>query len=151
MFNQAIVVGRLGRDPEMRTLDNGSTFTTFSLATSKVWNDKLSGERKEITQWHNISIWNEQAAKYASQYLRKGSKVQVVGQIQYRKWTDNDGNQRNSTDIVIDRYEGQLVNLTDRDEFDKIDKSIPEYSKNDLSEDTANKAPVGDMDDEIPF
>ena len=109
--NKAILVGHLGKDPESRRFPSGGQVVSFSLATSEIWRDKATGERKEKTEWHNISIFNEGLCKVAEQYLKKGSTVYLEGQLQTRKWTDKDGAEKYSTEIVLQQYRGELVML----------------------------------------
>ena len=112
--NKVMLIGNLGRDPEVRTMNNGDRVVSFSLATSESWKDKASGERREKTEWHNVSIFGDGAAKVAEQYLKKGSKVYLVGQLQTREYTDKDGVKRRATDIVLRPYRGELVLLDAR-------------------------------------
>jgi single-strand DNA-binding protein len=114
--NKVILVGNLGRDPETRRTGNGDAVVSFSVATSESWRDKASGERKEKTEWHNVVIWNENLGKVAEQYLKKGSKVYIEGQLQTREYTDKDGNQRKSTEVVLQRFRGELQMLDRRGE-----------------------------------
>ncbi len=113
--NKVILVGNLGKDPEARSMGSGGEVVSFSIATSENWNDKQSGERKEKTEWHNIVIFNEALGKIAKQYLRKGSSVYLEGQLQTRKWTDKDNNDRYTTEVVLQRYRGELTMLGSRD------------------------------------
>lgn len=113
--NKVILVGNLGRDPETRRLGNGDPVVNLRIATSETWRDKQSGERREKTEWHSVVIFNENLAKVAEQYLRKGSKVYVEGQLQTREWQDKDGQKRYSTEIVLQRYRGELTILDGRD------------------------------------
>jgi single-strand DNA-binding protein len=113
--NKVILVGNLGKDPEARSMNNGGEVVSFSIATSENWNDKASGERKEKTEWHNIVIFNENLGRIAKQYLRKGSSVYVEGQLQTRKWQDQDGRDRYTTEIVLQRFRGELTLLGGRD------------------------------------
>jgi single-strand DNA-binding protein len=113
--NKVILIGNLGKDPEVRTMNNGGEVVSFSIATSENWNDKASGERKEKTEWHNIVIFNENLGRIAKQYLRKGSPVYVEGQLQTRKWTDKDGNDRYTTEVVLQRFRGELTLLGGRE------------------------------------
>ena len=112
--NKVILVGNLGRDPETRRLGNGDPVVNLRIATSETWRDKQSGERKEKTEWHSVVIFNENLAKVAEQYLRKGSKIYVEGQLQTREWQDKDGQKRYSTEIVLQRYRGELTILDGR-------------------------------------
>ena len=110
-INKVIIVGNLGKDPEVRTFANGSKVCNFSVATSESWKDKQTGERKEKTEWHNISIYNEGLAGVAEKYLRKGSKVYLEGKLQTRKWQDQSGNDRYSTDVVLQGFDAKMEML----------------------------------------
>jgi single-strand DNA-binding protein len=112
--NKVILVGNLGRDPEARNMQSGGKVVSFSIATSETWNDKASGERKEKTQWHRIAIFNEKLGEIAEKYLKKGSKVYLEGQIETRKYTDKDGQERETTEIVLGRFKGELTLLDSR-------------------------------------
>jgi single-strand DNA-binding protein len=114
--NKVILVGNLGRDPEVRRMTSGEPIVNLSIATSESWRDKASGERKEKTEWHRVVIFNENLAKVAEQYLRKGSKVYLEGQLATRKWTDKDGQEKYTTEIVLNRFRGELVLLDARGE-----------------------------------
>jgi single-strand DNA-binding protein len=107
--NKVILVGNLGKDPEVRTTQDGTKIVNFTLATSETWNDRASGERKERTEWHRVVIFNERTADVAEKYLRKGRKVYVEGALQTRKWTDQSGQERYTTEVVIGRFRGELV------------------------------------------
>src|SRR5216683_1533796 len=109
--NKVILVGNLGRDPEIRSTQDGMRIANLNLATSESWRDKMSGERKEKTEWHRIVIFNERLTELAEKYLRKGSKVYVEGALQTRKWTDNAGVEKYSTEIVLQRFRGELTML----------------------------------------
>jgi len=113
--NKVILVGNLGKDPEVRNTQDGSKVVNFTLATSETWNDKMSGERKEKTEWHRVAIlFNDGLAGVAERYLKKGSKVYVEGSLQTRKWTDQGGQERYTTEVVIGRFNGVLVMLDTR-------------------------------------
>ena len=113
--NKVILIGNLGRDPEVRKLQDGTKVVNFSIATSESWKDKSTGERREKTEWHRVVIlFNEQLAEIAEKYLRKGSKVYVEGALQTRKWTGNDGIEKYSTEVVLQRYRGELTMLDTR-------------------------------------
>ena len=114
--NKVILVGNLGRDPEVRTFSNGGKVVNLRIATSETWRDRQSGERKERTEWHSVAIYNENLAKIAEQYLKKGSKVYIEGQLQTRKWTDQSGQERYTTEIVLQRFRGELTILDSRNE-----------------------------------
>jgi single-strand DNA-binding protein len=113
--NKVILVGNLGKDPESRTFANGGKVVSFSVATSENWKDRASGERKEKTEWHNVSIFSEGLARVAEQYLKKGSKVYLEGQLETRKWQDQSGNDRYSTDVVLRQFNSAMVLLDSRE------------------------------------
>jgi single-strand DNA-binding protein len=112
--NKVILVGNLGKDPEVRRTTAGDPIVNLSLATSESWRDKASGERKEKTEWHRVVIFNKNLADVAEKYLRKGSKVYVEGQLQTRKWTDKDGAEKYSTEVVLQNFRGELTMLDGR-------------------------------------
>ena len=114
--NKVILVGNLGKDPEARSFANGGKVVSFSIATSENWKDKGSGERKEKTEWHNVSIFSEGLARVAEQYLKKGSKVYLEGQLETRKWQDQSGADRYSTDVVLRQFNSSMVLLDGRGE-----------------------------------
>jgi single-strand DNA-binding protein len=114
--NKVILVGNLGRDPEVRHTQDGSPVVNLSVATSETWRDRASGERRERTEWHRVVIFNENLAKVAENYLRKGSKVYVEGQLQTRKWTDQQGVEKYSTEVVLQRFRGELTMLDSKGE-----------------------------------
>lgn len=136
--NKVIIVGNLGRDPEVRTFQNGGKVCNLRIATSETWKDK-SGEKKERTEWHSVAILNEPLAKLAEQYLRKGSKVYIEGQLETRKWQDQSGQDRYSTEIVLRPYKGELTML---DGFGGERREEPQAG--------GRRIPA-DLDDEIPF
>lgn len=113
--NKVIIVGNLGRDPEVRAFPNGGKVVNLNIATSETWRDKASGERKERTEWHRVSILNEPLGKIAEQYLKKGSKVYIEGQLETRKWTDQSGVEKYSTEVVLRPYRGELTLLDGRE------------------------------------
>ncbi len=113
--NKVILVGNLGRDPEIRSMQSGEEIAQLSVATSETWRDKASGERKERTEWHRVVIFNENLVKVAKQFLKKGSKVYLEGSLQTRKWTDKDGAEKYTTEVVLQRYRGELTMLDGRD------------------------------------
>lgn len=117
-LNRATLIGNLGRDPEVRRLNSGKAVVNMTIATSETWRDKNSGERQEKTEWHNVVIFNENIAKIAEQYLRKGSKVCVTGSIQTRKWQDQSGQDRYTTEIVIQPFKGELILLDSKPKGD---------------------------------
>jgi single-strand DNA-binding protein len=163
--NKVILVGNLGRDPEVRTTQDGTKIVQFSLATSETWNDRASGERKERTEWHRVVIFNENLGTVAEKYLRKGRKVYVEGSLQTRKWTDQSGQEKYTTEVVISRFRGDLT-LLDRGEDSGAGEGggyTPRERAPSRSSGSGNPprdsggaswdAPKGgsDLDDEIPF
>src|SRR3954469_2286490 len=112
--NKVILVGNLGKDPEVRRLSSGEPVVNLRIATSESWKDKATGERRERTEWHSVVIFNDNLARVAEQYLRKGSKVYVEGQLQTRKWQDQSGQDRYTTEVVIQRFRGELTLLDSR-------------------------------------
>lgn len=161
--NKVILVGNLGRDPEVRSMQDGSPVVNLSVATSENWRDKNTGERREKTEWHRVVIFNENLAKVAQSYLKKGSKVYVEGQLQTRKWTDQSGVEKYSTEVVLQRFRGELTMLDGRN-----DNAGGGFSDNQSSYGGGQShqgggqpqggqqggAPAGgaaDLDDEIPF
>ena len=144
--NKVILIGNLGRDPEVRHTNDGVPIVNMSLATSESWRDRASGERRERTEWHRVVIFNEKLGEIAQKYLRKGSKVYLEGQLQTRKWTDQSGVEKYSTEIVLNRFRGELTMLDTRggggDSFGE------QYGE---SQSPAPAGPGDDLDDEIPF
>ena len=112
--NKVILVGNLGSDPEIRRMNSGGEVATLSIATSESWRDKNTGERKDRTEWHKVVIFNENLVKVAEQYLKKGAKVYIEGQLQTRKWQDQNGNDRYTTEVVLQKYRGELQMLDSR-------------------------------------
>ncbi len=112
--NKVILVGNLGKDPEIRSTQDGSKIVNLTLATSDTWNDRASGERKERTEWHRVVIFNDRVADVAERFLKKGAKIYVEGSLQTRKWTDQQGQERYTTEVVIGRFNGQLTMLDGR-------------------------------------
>jgi len=146
--NKVILVGNLGRDPETRTTQDGVKIVNLSLATSEQWKDRDTQERKERTEWHRVVIFNEKLAEVADKYLRKGSKIYIEGQLQTRKWTDQSGQERYTTEIVVPRFRGELTMLDARGQNSGGESESFETSNN-----TAREAlpSMGEIDDEIPF
>ncbi len=112
--NKVILIGNLGRDPEVRRMGNGEPVVSFSVATTESWKDKNTGERRDRTEWHNVVIFNENLGRVAEQFLKKGSKVYLEGQLQTREFTDKEGNQRKTTEVVLQRYRGELTLMDSR-------------------------------------
>ena len=140
--NKVILVGNLGKDPEVRRMTSGDPVVNLSIATSESWRDKASGERKEKTEWHRVVIFNKNLADVAEKYLKKGAKVYVEGQLQTRKWTDKDGAEKYSTEVVLQNFRGELTMLDGR--------SGGESGGRGASESPASFQ-RDEMDDEIPF
>lgn len=135
--NKVILIGNLGRDPEVRTFNNGGKVCNLRVATSETWKDKQTGERKERSEWHSIAIFQEGLVRIAEQYLRKGSKVYIEGKLQTRKWQDQSGQDKYSTEVVLQGYDGVLTMLDGRS--DNNGSSAPSYQdpparSNDLDE-----------------
>ncbi|MGE0093499.1 MAG: single-stranded DNA-binding protein [Alphaproteobacteria bacterium] len=112
--NKVILIGNLGRDPEVKTMQNGNRVCNLNVATSETWRDRTSGERKERTEWHRVVIFNERLLEVAEKYLKKGSKVYLEGALQTRKWTDQSGQERYTTEVVLQQYRGELTMLDGR-------------------------------------
>ena len=147
--NKVILIGNLGRDPEVRSFQNGGKVVNLRIATSETWRDKASGERRERTEWHSVAIFSEPLAKIAEQYLRKGSKVYIEGQLETRKWQDQSGQDRYSTEVALQRFRGALTMLSERGGDDQ-----PARQSRPVQGDMAMQGPVDagqDLDDEIPF
>jgi single-strand DNA-binding protein len=167
--NKVILVGNLGKDPESRAMQNGGKVVNLTLATSDTWNDKASGERKERTEWHRVVIFNDRLADVAERFLRKGRKVYVEGSLQTRKWTDQQGQERYTTEVVVDRFRGELTLLdSNRDGGDAPSYGDEGGGFQSRSSGPRERAPAGagrsggspswdaprgggDLDDEIPF
>ena len=155
--NKVILVGNLGRDPEVRTMQDGNPVVNLSLATSEQWRDKNSGERREKTEWHRVVIFNDKLAEVAQKFLRKGSKVYIEGQLQTRKWTDQSGQEKYSTEVVLQRFRGELTMLDSRGEGGGGYGASDDYGGASQGGGSAPSggggAPPsgGDLDDEIPF
>ena len=148
--NKVILVGNLGRDPEVRTMQDGNPVVNLSVATSESWRDKNSGERREKTEWHRVVIFNDRLADVAQKYLRKGSKVYLEGQLQTRKWTDQSGMEKYTTEVVLQRYRGELTMLDGRSDSGGAYESGGDFG---APSSAPAPAPAGgaDIDDEIPF
>jgi single-strand DNA-binding protein len=150
--NKVILVGNLGKDPEVRRTQSGEPIVNFSVATSENWRDKNTGERKEKTEWHRVVIFNEHLAKIAEQYLRKGWEVFVEGQRATRKWTDEDGQEKYTTEIVLNRFRGELQMLDGRGEGGgRSEGGFGGGSSGGGVSEPVNFDRGNDMDDEIPF
>jgi single-strand DNA-binding protein len=159
--NKVILVGNLGADPEIRRTQDGRPIANLRMATSESWRDKATGERREKTEWHRVVIFNENLCRVAEQYLKKGSKVYIEGQLQTRKWTDQQGVERYSTEVVLQGFRGELA-LLDRAGGGGGDAAFENGGSGDFGSQgpTASRQPApamagvgkrADMDDEIPF
>jgi single-strand DNA-binding protein len=159
--NKVILVGNLGRDPEVRRLNSGKPVVNLSVATSENWRDKDTGERKEKTEWHRVVIFNENLAKIAEQYLKKGAKVYVEGQLQTRKWTDNAGVEKYSTEVVLQGFNATLTMLDGRDGAPRGGDEGGDFGRSSPMEGGREPARIPgrsggaslaeELDDEIPF
>jgi len=151
--NKVILIGNLGRDPEVRFSQDGKKIVNFSIATSESWKDKSTGERREKTEWHRIVIFSDGLAGIAERFLKKGSKVYVEGALQTRKWTDNAGVEKYSTEIVLQGFNSTLTMLDGRSDSGgsgSYGGGAPDNGGSSSNGDGGN-APGGDLDDEIPF
>lgn len=149
--NKVILVGNLGADPEIRRLQSGEPVANLRIATSESWRDRQSGERKDKTEWHSVVIFNENLAKVAEQYLKKGAKVYIEGQLQTRKWTDQQGNDKYTTEIVLQKFRGELQMLDSRGEGQQQNQSRqPEQSYSQQSGGFGGGFD-DNLDDDIPF
>ena len=148
-INKVILVGNLGRDPEIRSTQDGMRIANLAVATSDTWRDKMSGERKERTEWHRVVIFNERLAEVAEKYLKKGSKVYVEGSLQTRKWTDKDGAEKYSTEVVLQNFRGELTMLDGKGGGDGGGGSFGGGGRG--ASESAPSFARDEMDDEIPF
>jgi single-strand DNA-binding protein len=142
--NKVILIGNLGRDPEVRNFPNGGKVVNLRVATTDTWRDRQSGERKERTEWHSVAIYNENLARIAEQYLRKGSKVYLEGGLETRKWQDQSGQDRYTTEVAL-RFNGQMTLLDSRGE------GGGGYEQDRGGHGGESRSPAGQLDDEIPF
>ena len=161
--NKVILVGNLGRDPELRSTQDGMRIANLAVATSESWRDRVSGERKERTEWHRVVIFNERLAEIAEKYLKKGAKVYLEGALQTRKWTDNSGQERYTTEVVLQRFRGELTMLDSARGAGgpPIEGGYDEgYAGGGFGDEpraaatpapARGRTPVNDLDDDIPF
>ena len=156
--NKVILIGNLGRDPEVRRLNSGAPVVNLRVATSESWRDRNSGERQERTEWHSVVIFNENLAKLAEQYLRKGSKVYIEGQLQTRKWQDQSGQDRYTTEVVIQRFRGDLTFLDRAGDGGGARESGGDFGRSSPMDQGGGSGGGGgggnyaeELDDEIPF
>jgi single-strand DNA-binding protein len=164
-INKVILVGNLGRDPEIRSTQDGMRIANLAIATSETWRDKMSGERKERTEWHRVVIFNERLAEIAEKYLKKGAKVYVEGALQTRKWTDNSGQERYTTEVVLTRFRGELTMLDGaggargaggpsiEGGYDEgyAGAGFGDEPRTAATTPVRGRTPVNDLDDDIPF
>ena len=153
--NKVTLVGNLGRDPEVRAMQNGDKIVQLSVATSDRWKDKNSGEQRERTEWHRVVIFNDALGKIAEQYLKKGSTVYIEGQLQTRKWTDQQsGQEKYTTEVVLQRYRGELTLLGSRPDNqlnNEYQNSQIDQSDVQVNNNSSTSSVASDLDDEIPF
>jgi single-strand DNA-binding protein len=149
--NKVTLVGNLGKDPEIRNAQSGMKIVNLTVATSDSWNDKASGERKEQTEWHRVVIMNDRLADVAERYLKKGSKVYLEGKLQTRKWTDNSGQEKYTTEVLLGRFGAEMV-LLDRNPNSSSEDYAPRASSaKPAAPSSWDAKPAVDLDDEIPF
>ncbi len=166
--NKVILVGNLGRDPEIRTMQNGGKVANLSLATSETWRDRQTGERREKTEWHRVVVFDDRLIDVIERFVKKGSKLYLEGQLQTRKWTDQSGQERYSTEVVLQRFRGELTMLDSRAGGGGGDYAGGDYGGGGYERDYGGGAPSGggpgggyggpapapgpgDLDDDIPF
>jgi single-strand DNA-binding protein len=156
--NKVILVGNLGRDPEVRTFQNGGKVCNMTLATSERWNDRQSGERREKTEWHRVVIFDDKLVEVAEKYLRKGSMIFVEGQLETRKWQDQSGQDRYSTEVVLRRFRGELTMLGGRGDGQSSagdpssgGRDEPAMAGDERSSGSLGSSASTDLDDDIPF
>jgi single-strand DNA-binding protein len=158
--NKVILIGNLGRDPEIRSTQDGTRIANLSVATSENWRDKATGERKERTEWHRVVVFNDRLVDVIEKYLKKGAKVYLEGALQTRKWTDNSGQERYTTEVVLQRYRGELTMLDGRGGGGggsyAEEAPVEEYAAAGGGGGSGGgraerRAPVQELDDEIPF
>lgn len=152
-INKVILVGNLGADPKVSNTSGGSKIVNLNVATSDTWKDKLSGERKDRTEWHRVVVFNPQLAEIAEKYLHKGSKVYLEGQLQTRKWEDNTGAEKYTTEVVLQNFSGTLVLLDGRGDGAPAGGNdvFSPAGGNSGWDNTPSAAPSADLDDDIPF
>ncbi len=150
-LNRVMIIGNLGRDPEVKSLQDGTRLCNLSVATSESWTDKNTGERRERTEWHRVVIWVAGLVDVAEKYLAKGSKVYLEGQLETRKWQDQSGNDRYSTEVVLRPYSGKIVLLGERQSAGNGAGERRQDTADDYRAASGGGAPSGDIDDEIPF
>ena len=152
-LNKVQLLGNIGRDPEIRHTQDGSKVATLSLATSEFWRDKTTNERRDRTEWHRVVVFNDRLCEVIEKYLHKGSKIYVEGQLQTRKWTDQSGIEKYTTEIVLQRFRGELIMMDGRNDDGKSfgSEGAAPSSGGTLQEPAAQPSQANDLDDEIPF
>ena len=156
-LNKVTLVGNIGRDPEVRSFQNGSKVCNLSLATSERWKDKETNEPKEKTEWHRIVVFNDKLVEIIEKYVHKGSKVYIEGQLETRKWTDSSGTEKYSTEVVLRPYRGEIIFLDSKSEVDDSSSNVIEEDNKSSSkienESSSNSVEelASDLDDDIPF
>lgn len=155
--NKVILIGNLGRDPEIRTFQNGNKVANLNLATSESWKDKTTGEKKDRTEWHRVVIFNENLVNLAERYLKKGHKIYIEGQLETRKWTDKDGQEKYTTEVVLRPYRGEITMLdspnrgADNGAGNNNGDQDGRSSYQDSKPATSSSSPPPELDDDMPF
>ena len=152
--NKVIIIGNLGKDPEIRAFQNGGRVASFSVATSENWKDKATGEKKERTEWHRISVLNDKLVEIVERYLKKGAKVYIEGQLETRKWTDKDGQEKYSTEVVLRPFRGEITMLDSPAGNRGGSPSMPSDDRGSFGGGASSGGSIGggsDLDDSIPF
>ena len=150
-LNKVTLIGHLGKDPEVRVGSDGTKIVTFTLATTETWKDKSSGERREKTEWHRVVIFNERVGDVVERYVKKGSRLYVEGQLQTRKWTDQSGQERFTTEIVLSRFRGEMMMLDTRNGASSEEGFSESPSAPSAPSSYGGGKPLDDLDDEVPF
>ena len=153
-LNKVTLIGNLGSDPEIKAMQNGDKIVNLSIATSDRWKDKNTGEQRERTEWHRVVIFNDALGRIAEQYLKKGSTIYIEGQLQTRKWTDQQsGQEKYTTEVVLQRYKGEITMLGGRLDNSISNQSQSSIAQSDLQKSDQSQVPnvASDLDDEIPF
>ena len=152
-LNKVILIGNVGKDPEIRTTNDGREIASFSLATGESWKDRATGERKERTEWHRIVVFNEGLIGVIKNYVQKGSKLYLEGNLQTRKWQDQEGKDRYTTEVVLQNYTGNLTLLGSRNQSDTIENQASTMDNNSVSDDSFGEVASDstDLDEDIPF
>ena len=151
--NKVILLGRLGKDPDIRSMQNGKKVANFGIATSKRWTDRETQEKKEKTSWHNIVVFNEGLVGIVEQYVKKGSQIYIEGELQTRKWQDQEGKDRYTTEVVLQGYNSNLTLLGSRNQSDSIENQTTSTDNNSISDDSFgdSTADSSNLDEDIPF